>query len=612
MFTASFACTGASEDDPRPTPPWGNDNDNADIIPPGETEENTIDTATGDAVIPTPDDLSLLRLTPLNTLIELDLDTPHTLDFTAMAEWSNGTSQEVTSEVAWSVSNPAVGTFNGSTLQVPGFADTAVVVGTVDASIVKNGNTYTGHAQITIAAYRQSGDELDFFFVLPYDDGFSDNPDAQPKTAPLAFSTDVKALDVFLAMDTTGSMGEEIKNLQLALGDTVITDIQAQVTDTQFGVGAIEDFPVESPDEDLAYGDSECEATDEADQPFDLLQRITGDVPEVQAAVNALANDDGDPIGCGYDLPESIIEGLYQIATGEGLDGPGVTKVPAQAVGFRATAGAMPVIVPITDAMSHAPGEMDCGDWEQISYKAPVEGVAHTRDEALDALDDICARVVTIASVPVDDSGVEVNPDELCSPVTDGNAHATATGARVPPSIWGDAASRPIGCAADKCCTGINGTGVDTDAEVLCPLVFRVSMEGEGLSDSIVTGLSMLTLFARFDVQVELTGENTSIDGVPLPAGKSSADFISSITPTSWENQPLPDEAPPTKTDTTFLNVMPGTTVKFDVTAHNDWLLQTEKAQIFEATIRVSAGHCIDLDELDVRILVPPKAITPE
>ena len=617
----AIAC-GDTDSGGRPEGDQWEQSEPSNIIPPETPDTSTgdgQDTGTGTPI--PPDNISLLRVTAPSEddyVVEIDL-IPHTLtlDFIANAEWTNGVIEDITEHATFEAENPAVGWFEGNVLHFEQFTEPGIHVTQIRARYVKDGVEYTNpdKTQLTVAAYRQSGDELDFFFILPFDDGVSNKPEAQPKPKPLRFSTDVKALDVFFAMDTTLSMGEEIENLQTALGGQIITELQTQIPNTQFGVGAIEDFPVKGEGEKMPYGEEECDSNDEADQPFDLLQVITADAPEVQKAVNALANSKGKPIGCGYDLPESIIEGIYQIATGEGLlAGPGATDVPADPVGFREKLGAMPVIVPMTDAMSHAPGDEDCGDWTQLSYKAPVDGVAHTRDDMYSALEDICARVVTIASVPVSDDGTETNPDDACGPVVDGAAHATETGALVPPSIWGPAADRPAECAENQCCTGIAGSGVAPNADGQCPLVFRVSMLGEGLGESIVTGLQMLTLYAPFDVNTELTGEPNSVDGVPLPGGKTSADFIQSIKTDGFEDQPFPELPDPTPnaTDDGFLGVTPGTTVKFVVTGYNNFLEQTEDPQIFSAKIKVSAGHCIDLDELDVQILVPPIPYVPE
>ena len=164
--------------------------------------------------------------------------------------------------------------------------------------------------------------------------------------------------------------------------------------------------------------------------------------------------------------------------------------------------------------------------------------------------------------------------------------------------------------AAGQCCTNTNGTGRAPDGDGLCPLVFRTDNNGTGLGGHIVTGIKMLTRFAMFDVTSERAGVTTDIDGNPLPTPHTTADFIREVIPTGFMLPPAPPVVPdPTFDTTTFYGVTPGTQIAFNVNAFNDFVPQTEDAQIFRATIRVLAGGCTPLDEREVLILVPPSPI---
>ncbi|MDB4955012.1 MAG: hypothetical protein JWO36_2581, partial [Myxococcales bacterium] len=186
---------------------------------------------------------------------------------------------------------------------------------------------------------------------------------------------------------------------------------------------------------------------------------------------------------------------------------------------------------------------------------------------------------------------------------------ATSTGARVPPAAW-DVGVRPAGCAANQCCTDYNGAGRAPDANGLCPVVFRVTPQGTGLGQNIVTGIQMLTRFATFDVTSSPMGVTTDVDGNPLPVPHTTRDFLKLITPATFTLPPPPPNLPnPTFDATAFHNVTPGTQVGFQVDAFNDFVMQTDKAQIFRATIQVLAGGCTPLDQRDVLILVPPTPI---
>jgi hypothetical protein len=526
-----------------------------------------------------PHDLIGITINPTNPIVEVDLNTVGMLPLAAVGNYSDGSSEDLSDQVTWTVDNPAVGAITGAVLHTPMFAMSTAVVSKVTATFT----TFSGIAQVTVVAYRRSGPQQDFFFVLPYQDPSGD------QTKPLDFSTAVPGLDVFFTMDTTGSMGGEISNLETSLNTVVTPGIRTQVADSQFGVGSLQDFPLDG------HGEPGC------DQPFRLLQPITSNLTDVATGVNALSSS-GSPIGCGDDLPEAGIETIYQAASGNGLAGPSPTSVPANhtgigGVGFRQ--GTLPVIVTITDAISHGVGETATCDGESVAYEPDIAAFAHSRAQTKDALNAICSRSVGIAPTGGFDS---------CDGVEFLEYFATATGARVPPAAW-DLGGRPAGCAAGQCCTNFNGTGRAADAEGLCPLVFLVDTNGTGVSQSIVTGIQMLTRFATFTVPTEHEGVTTDIDGNPLPAPHNTADFLKSIVPESYLLPPAPPIVPaPSFDNESFFSVTPGTVVTFGVDAFNDFVPQTDQPQIFRATIRVNAGSTctITLDQRDVLILVPP------
>lgn len=555
---------------------------------------NNADAATnGDSNVPS-HTLTSLVVSPTNPIVELDLNQTGTQDFTVMAGYADGTTDDVTSQVTWSVMNPAVGTMAGATLQIPSFTASTAQVSLLGATL----NGITGNAQVTVVAYRKTGPATDFFFVLPYQD-----PNGQ-MSKPLDFATNIPALDVFFLMDTTGSMTGEISNLQGALNNTVVPGIQTAVTNSQFGVGALEDFPF-SP-----WGFASCSFGDGTpDQPFKLRQTITSNTTAVQTAVNGLTIGSGSnkkTIGCGADTPEAGLEAIYQAATGEGLSSPGATSVPPNHTGIGGVAfrqGTMPVIVDITDAVSHGKNETATCYGTSVAYDSTVP-TAHSRADVKTALSNICARVVGISA----NSGAEAD----CLGSEYMRDLATSTGARVPPAAW-DVGTRPNGCASTQCCTGANGAGVAPDGQGLCPVVFDVASDGTGVSSNIVTGIQMLTRFATFNVPTDKQGVGTDIDGNAIPGGHTTDEFIKAVTPTGFVKPPPPPVLPdPTFDATQFYGVTPGTHVDFAVNAFNDFVVQTQNAQIFRATIRVLAGGCTPLDQRDVLILVPPTPITIE
>ncbi len=531
-------------------------------------------------------ELVFLSVEPSEVVMELDLDESGAQDYMVIGHYTDGSTVDLTDAASFVSDNPLVGVMNGTTLQVNGkgssFFDSTLVQVQADG--------FSGVAQLTLAVYRKTGPQQDFFFVLPYEDP------AGAQTKPLSFSTDVQSLDVFFNVDTTGSMTGPISNLQSSLV-SIIADIQTQIADTFFGVASFEDYPLSG------YGDNPCSNSGVADQPFNLLQEITNSVPMAQAAVNALSvGPGGAPIGCGADGAESNIEALYQIATGDGLAGPGATNVPANAGGIGGVSfrdGAMPVVVSITDAVSHDTAANNCSQ----QYGGSVAAVAASKADAMTALDGICARVVSVAVG---------NYNTSCGPLADGIDFAETTGAMIPPDAWDLVpGGRPAGCGAGQCCTGVNSAGVGTNAQGLCPLVYRANANGSGLDNGVTDGVQMLASYAPFDVTTAVDGQGQDVDGLPTPVGVTTADLISAVTPVGHGAVPLPGAPNPTLTATGFENVIPNTDVTFDIEAHNDVIPQGPSPRLFEATIRVLASGCSDLDERTVFILVPPESLPP-
>jgi hypothetical protein len=326
-------------------------------------------------------------------------------------------------------------------------------------------------------------------------------------------------------------------------------------------------------------------------------------VMAAQAAVEKLLRLDLlptliSPRGAGGDQPEALQEGLFQVATGAGIAVPGVANVPAHqgtgkgGVEFRE--GAQPIVVTISDVPSHTKGEPD--DACQTNYAGPVAAAAHTRAQAIEALNAICAKVIGVATLwpPANYKG------PACTPAADMGRLARETGALVPPEAW-DLPARPPGCAAGRCCTGQNGAGQAPDGNGLCPLVFENDTKGNGLGGQVTAGITQLARFGAFEVVATSAGD-------PLPGGHSTAELLRAVTPRDATPPPAPPVTkPPVVRDAKFTGVLPGAVLRFAVEAKNDLVMETGEPQVFHARIKLRAGGCADLDERDVIILVPPR-----
>ena len=522
-----------------------------------------------------------VRISPLNTLLELDVGAGAEQPFTALAHYSDGSSRDVSSEVTWSLDNAALGGFEQATLKLPGFNEVDVETAHIAAKL----DGVEGVAQLTLVAHHTSGPDQDLLLILPF------QPAAGASTRPVVVSPKIAALDLLLLMDVTGSMAAPITNLKNGFSSTIMPAIQAAVPDSQFGVAAFAEFPVAPYSSSLAS--SICPGALAApDQPFQLKQAITGNAGALNGALSGLLNG-ASPIGCGGDLPESLFEALYQSATGSGLSGPSPTSVPANHTGVGGVAfrsKALHAILSVSDAVSHDVGAVSaCAD---VNYAGSVAAVAHSRNQTKAALHNICARAL----------GITVGT-KSCNATSDLLDMATATGARVLPKTWGEAGVRPAGCAATQCCTATNGAGIAPDANGLCPLVFQAASDGSGVSTSIVSGAKALVQGAM-SAQLMVSGGNASTTGALLPDFKSVASFVTASTAKSYELAD-PNQPAPSNNGSVFDGVFPGTSLTFDVTGSNDFVAQTAEPELFPGQLLV-ADDCLDEGVVPFFVLVPP------
>ena len=131
----------------------------------------------------------------------------------------------------------------------------------------------------------------DFVFIVEYSapPGAPIPPD--PLRDTLSFATDLQKADVYIAVDTSGSMTGEIANLRSGLRTIIVPRVAARIPDVQFGVGRFEDCP--------GAGCSNA---------MNNLQDITPTISLVQAALDSMTST------CGGTEP--YIDMLWLLATG--------------------------------------------------------------------------------------------------------------------------------------------------------------------------------------------------------------------------------------------------------------------------------------------------------
>ncbi|MFZ5468287.1 MAG: hypothetical protein ACOZIN_02520 [Myxococcota bacterium] len=387
----------------------------------------------------------------------------------------------------------------------------------------------------------------DFYFVLPFGD--------PPVEAAFDFTTSLRKADVFFSVDTTGSMEQEIANIQSSLS-SILAGVRTEIPNAAFGVGRFADFPYDP------FGLP-------GDRPYGLVQRITQNDAQVSSGINALL-----PATGGNDRPESGYEALYQWAAGLGLPAFDLPPYDWQP-GFQSTAGhgqlggagfrpdALPIIVHVTDARSHDSSEY------------PGSFGAHSSAASLAALNKMGARVIGINSL--ENAGTAFDARSQLEDL------AAATNAMIP------ASGTPPSCP-----TGVNASPKPTYGTTgKCALVFDVNTDGSGLGSRVLDAIKSLASLGTIDISSVAKG-----DPVRLP-NLDTARFIKLITPVP------PPPAGATIAGDVFRNVTTGSTVKFKFQAQNDFMPPAPTDQLFKVNLEVVGDGVTTLDVRTVYVIVP-------
>jgi hypothetical protein len=388
-----------------------------------------------------------------------------------------------------------------------------------------------------------------------------------PSTLSFTFTPSLSAVDVFILMDTTGSMDEELAELQAGLASAILPALGASVPDVAIGLGAYRDFPTST------YGNA-------GDYPFSLRHRIltvrtSGGRNSVAAALTSLAT------GGGNDTPESSWEALYQVATGTGFASKGGATVPAwnpgtaypssppageqagiiPGVGFRN--GAMWCIVWITDAVGH----------QSAVYNYPYSGFSSPgASTVVAALNNIAGKVIGINT----GGNAESKADQLFA--------VNATQTRVPTSAISASDASTYGLSADS---------------GMYPLMLATNGMGTGLSNAIVIAVQALAGHGAFEVGrwvQDDTSDTVDVSSafidrtVAEPSGGQSAlDTNSDGYLDSYDNISIGE-------DIVFTVVLkPNTTVS-----------QSASTQLFLADLKVFGNGGIALGTQKIYLVVPP------
>ncbi len=350
--------------------------------------------------------------------------------------------------------------------------------------------------------------------------------DGGPIDVDLTLEAEVGRADVVFLIDVTASMTEEISQIRNRLRDTLAPEIQSAIPDSQLAVATFADFPVEP------FGGRD-------DTPFNLRLPATNDIPSVQAAVN------GIELGNGVDGPESQVEALYQLATGEGIGSfvPPSAGCPMGGVGYACLRNdALPVVLLFTDALFHnGPGGAD----PYTSIVPPP----HSYGQAVDALNRTGMRVIGFDS--------------------------------------GDGTPRTIlrRLARD--------TGAVAGGD---PLVFDIGVRGERLGSQVVEAIRTFASNARFDIDAVANDPDPG-DGVDVLA------FIDAIRPLGAE--PMSGIESIDTAAGAFRGVVAGTRVTFQIVVRNDAVVPGPTSRSFVLEIVFRGDGRTRLGREFVELLIP-------
>lgn len=402
-----------------------------------------------------------------------------------------------------------------------------------------------------------------FSVVLPFR--------GEPVTRQLEFGTTIRTADVFFVTDTTGSMSGTLANVKRTVatpGTGLIARIGESIPDAWVGGGQLDDFPFGT------YG-----ALPD-DRPFRLAIGMTSPSRsnEVQAAFDAMN------LHSGADSPESQVEALFQIVTGEAVEwtyGGTRSSQPAYAAAcgadrwgaacFRATA--LPIIVMFTDVCSHnGPLNEDlgaCPTYEGIS-PSPV-----TWTQAVAAMRARGARFVGVNT---------------------GGA-TCASSARTP---------------GGTPCWLLRRTAQETGSVDLLgqPLVYDLAngADVETFSSTVASAIETIATRVPMDVDTTLRDDLTDPDGVDATRFVARREPACSGTDTScWTAPPemASRDAVAAVDTSTFFAVVPGTRVRFDITFRNDFRPGGVTAQAFAAYLEVRGAGGAVLETRQVLVVVP-------
>jgi hypothetical protein len=348
-----------------------------------------------------------------------------------------------------------------------------------------------------------------------------------PRSFTVSFEARIVTADIVFLVDNTGSMGPSIDAVEEALRARLIPGLLAEIPDVQLAIASYRDFGFRP------FGNM-------GDTPFTLLQESTDDADALQLGVERMY-----PRG-GGDIPEAAVEALYQLATGEGLEG---YVEPASCEPGRVGAACLrpdsvPIVLVFTDAPFHN------GPSLPNSY-ADVAPPPATYEEAVAAMNAIGMRVLGMLAA-----------DGFMGGRTRDDLEAVA-----------------------------RDTGAVTAGDVPLVLDLDPGTGGRPLIGRVLDAVDMLVN----DVTIDVSARVEDVEGDEVDATR----FVAAVEPV----RAIPAGGAVIR-DGRFEEVEPGTRVEFRLRLWNDFLPPAPETRAYPLRVVLrSEGATLTTRELDV--LVP-------
>ncbi|HJL26329.1 MAG TPA: hypothetical protein RMH80_29200 [Polyangiaceae bacterium LLY-WYZ-15_(1-7)] len=353
-------------------------------------------------------------------------------------------------------------------------------------------------------------------------------PDGGPVRTSFELPVSLAVVDVMFLLDATASMLDEIDTIRRRLRDRVVPGVTEAIPDAWFGVALVGEFPVEP------HGPGDV-------RPYEMRAPLTDDLIQIEAALGDL------PTWGNFDEPEAQVEGLYQVATGEGLR-PWIEAsagCPRGGIGggcFRREA--LPVVVLITDApMNNGPPGVR--PESEYDFAGP-----HEYGDAVRELRRLGALVI----------GLGARDAFAMSPMRHLRAIAEDTGA------------------------------VEADRT---PIAIDIGGTGSGVGSGIVEAIQRLAEGTPLDVDAQ-------VEDVPGDA-IDARDLVVAIRPLSAEPMSGVGEV----TEDAFLDVRPGTRVTFEIELDGSRVPPAPETRLVPARVLFRANRRSRLGREEVVFLIP-------